>query len=181
MSSAWAKDIIHYWFDHLGPRHWFDANQDVDSEIAERFEPLWASLRHESHLFFLSDPLESLGAILLFDQFPRNMFRGQIDGFVTDRLALKIADGAIEAGFDAAHPPEKRGFIYIPFMHSERMDDQDRSVILFDTLGRREQLDFAIMHRDVIKRFGRFPHRNEILGRETSKDEVEFLSMGRGW
>lgn len=181
MASNWAEDILHYWFDHLGPNYWFNANDDIDEEIRSRFEQLWNSMRGEAALFFVTDPREALAAVILFDQFPRNMYRDEADAFSTDLLALGIAKGAIEAGFDASLPHEQRGFLYMPFMHSERMAEQDRSVELFDGLGDKQQLDYAILHRDMIARFGRFPHRNEILGRESTKAEAEALSLGRGW
>ena len=179
--DIWVSDVLDYWFDHLEPRHWFMPNPDVDEEIRERFMPLWRSLRHEQAMFFLTDPRVGLAAVILFDQFPRNMFRDDPDAFATDRLALSIAEGMIEAGFDGALPPERRVFAYMPYMHSERMVDQDRSVELFDMLGRKEQVEFAILHRDVIRRFGRFPHRNAVYGRESTPDEVEFLATGRGF
>ncbi len=181
MTSGWADDIIGYWFDHLGPKHWFTPNDDVDEEIRERFEPLWNSLRHEAAIFFLTEPREALAATILFDQFPRNIFRDEADSLATDPLALGIAKGALEAGYDAALQPDKRAFLYMPFMHSERLADQDRSVELFDALGNKNMLDYAILHRGVIARFGRFPHRNEILGRESTPAEAEALTLGPGW
>lgn len=181
MTQRWAEDVLHYWFDHLGERYWFRPNEDVDAEISDRFQSLWNSMRHEPAIFFLTDPREALGGIILFDQFPRNMFRDEADSFSTDPLALSIAKAAIEAGFDVSLTPEQRTFVYMPFMHSEQMADQDRSVELFDMLGQKEQLNYAIMHRNMIHRFGRFPQRNEILGRESTQQEAEALVLGRGW
>ncbi len=179
--DIWVRDILDYWFDHLGPSYWFAPNPDIDEEIRQRFEPLWHHQRGEQAMFFLVDPRVALAAIILFDQFPRNMFRNEPDSFATDRLALSIAEGMIEAGFDVALPVEERAFVYLPYMHSERMADQDRSVELFDNLGNKANLEFAILHRDVIRRFGRFPHRNAVYGRESTADEVEFLASGRGF
>lgn len=179
--DIWVADVLDYWFGHLEPRHWFAPNPDIDEEIRGRFKPLWHSQRGEQAMFFLTDPRVALAAIILFDQFPRNMFRDSADSFATDRLALSISEGMIEAAFDQALPPEQRVFAYMPYMHSERMVDQDRSVELFDMLGRKEQIEFAILHRDVIRRFGRFPHRNAVYGRPSTAEEVEFLKIGRGW
>jgi uncharacterized protein (DUF924 family) len=179
--DIWVNDVLDYWFNHLEPRHWFAPNPDIDDEIRDRFEPLWYSQKSEAAMFFLTDPRVALSAIILFDQFPRNMFRDSPDSFATDRLALSIAEGMIEAGFDNALPSDQRAFAYMPYMHSERMLDQDRSVELFDMLGQKEQVEFAILHRDVIRRFGRFPHRNAVYGRESTPDELEFLQIGRGW
>jgi uncharacterized protein (DUF924 family) len=110
--------------------------------------------------------------VILFDQFPRNMFRGHADQFATDHLALAIAKGALDKGFDEELQPQERGFLYMPFQHSEDLDDQKRSLLLFTELGDSVQLGYAKKHHDVVERFGRFPHRNKILGRAGRPDEV---------
>jgi uncharacterized protein (DUF924 family) len=110
--------------------------------------------------------------VILFDQFPRNMFRGHADSFATDHLALAISKAAIEGGYDEKLPQPQRGFLYMPFQHSEDPDDQLRSLGLFTDLGDPEQLRFAKLHHDVVERFGRFPHRNAILGRKPRPDEI---------
>jgi uncharacterized protein (DUF924 family) len=111
--------------------------------------------------------------VILFDQFPRNMFRGHADQFSTDPLALAIAKGAVDRDLDEQLEPQERGFLYMPFQHSEELDDQKRSLLLFTRLGNDEQLKYAKLHFDIIERFGRFPHRNEILGRSPRPEEVE--------
>jgi uncharacterized protein (DUF924 family) len=116
---------------------------------------------------------EALAAIILFDQLPRNMLRGHADQFATDHLALQIAKGAIDRGYDSQYEQPRRGFFYMPFQHSEDLDDQQRSVALFTALGDDDQLGFAKKHHDVIERFGRFPHRNFILGRTPRPAEIE--------
>ncbi len=179
--SAWAKDLAHYWFDIVGPDHWFHSAPEIDEDIRERFKPLWESLRHEPGMFFVTSAKEALAAILLFDQLPRNMFRREANAFATDGLALAIAKLAMEAGFDNSLNSVQQHFLYMPFMHSENLDDQDMSVELFDRLGKHEPLQFAILHRDMIVRFGRFPHRNEILGRETRPEEVEAIAESEDW
>ncbi len=179
--TAWSADILHYWFDVLGPKRWFNSSPEIDAEISERFAPLWVSMRHEPTVFFLSDPKKALAAILLFDQFPRNIYRHEADAFATDALALSIAKLALEAGFDYNLTAHQQHFLYMPFMHSESLEDQDMSVELFDRLGKAEALQFAIMHRDIILRFGRFPHRNEILGRKTHPEEIEAIAEGENW
>jgi len=110
--------------------------------------------------------------VILFDQFPRNMFRGSAEQFATDHLALAIAKGALDAGYDQELAPDERKFLYMPFEHSENLDDQNRSVLLFTQLGDDEQVLYAKKHRDVIARFGRFPHRNAMLGRAPRPDEI---------
>jgi uncharacterized protein (DUF924 family) len=111
--------------------------------------------------------------VILFDQFPRNMFRGHAEQFATDHLGLQIAKAAIDRGYDEQLSGPERGFLYMPFQHSEDLDDQERSLLLFAGLGDPEQLRFARLHHDVIARFGRFPHRNPILGRTPRQPEIE--------
>jgi uncharacterized protein (DUF924 family) len=110
--------------------------------------------------------------VILFDQLPRNMFRGRADQFATDHLALAVARAAIERGYDDGMEQAKRGFLYMPFQHSEDLPDQVRSLLLFTALGDAEQLRFARLHHDVIERFGRFPHRNKALGRKPTAMEL---------
>ena len=181
MKHLWADDIHDFWFRHIGPEHWFSANHEINEEISERFEPLWRSLRDEKAMFFLEDAREALAAIILFDQFPRNMFRGEPDSFSTDALALDIAGQAIELGYDVGMSDDERHFLYMPYMHSESLADQDRSVELFDGLGKHEALRHAILHREAIRQFGRFPHRNAILGRESLPEELQALAEGLSW
>jgi len=179
--TAWTTDVLHYWFDHLGPNHWYNSTPEIDEEVSGRFKSLWESLRGEAPIFFIASAREALGAIILFDQFPRNMFRHEADAFATDALALDIAKLGVEAGFDRQLEQPERQFLYMPYMHSESLADQDMSVELFDALGNAESLQFAILHRDLIVRFGRFPHRNEMLGRETLPKEIEAISEGQNW
>lgn len=179
--TNWTADVLHFWFDHIGPARWYGGGHEVDAETRDRFEPLWFSLKDEKAIFFATSPTDALAAVILFDQFPRNMFRHEADAFATDDLALGIAKLALEAGFDAQLDVAQRQFLYMPFQHSEDIADQDMSVELFDALGEEPPLKFAIAHRDIVKRFGRFPHRNEILGRETLPEEVEAIAEGQNW
>jgi uncharacterized protein (DUF924 family) len=116
-----------------------------------------------------------LAAILVLDQFPRNMFRDDPRAFATDQAALTLSKRAIGEGLDLRLPPEQRAFIYMPFQHSEALDDQARSIEIFTSLGAPLNLDFARRHEAIIARFGRFPHRNAVLGRESTEDEIAFL------
>jgi uncharacterized protein (DUF924 family) len=164
-----ADEILSYWFS-LRPEQWW-RDTGLDAEIAERFAPLWEEQSGRMPEDFLGSPRDALAAVILFDQFPRNMFRGHADQFATDHLALAIARAAVDRGFDDALGPVERGFLYMPFQHSEAPDDQQRSLALFTTLGDPEQLRFAHLHHDVIERFGRFPHRNAVLGRAPRPEE----------
>ena len=168
----WRRGVLTFWFG-LSPEQWWKADVTLDENVRERFLDLWELKRQLPADRFLADPLTALAGIILFDQFPRNMFRGHADQFSTDHLALAIARQAIARGFDDQLQPQERGFLYMPFQHSEDLADQRRSVQLFTVLGDDYQLGFARKHHDVIERFGRFPHRNAILGRAPRPAEIE--------
>jgi uncharacterized protein (DUF924 family) len=121
---------------------------------------------------FLTDPLTALAGVILFDQLPRNMFRGHAEAYSTDHLALAIAKAAIARGFDKELAHDERKFLYMPLQHSEQLDDQNHALLLFTQLGDDEQIKYAKHHRDIIARFGRFPHRNSILGRASRPEEI---------
>jgi uncharacterized protein (DUF924 family) len=179
--AAWTDNILHFWFDHIGPDRWFGSSEEIDAEIRQRFEPLWCEMRVEKATYFAGSARQALAAVILFDQFSRNIFRHQAAAFATDPLALEISKLAISANFNAQLNAQEQQFLYMPFMHSESIDDQDMSVEFFDALGNAESLQFAIMHRDLIKKFGRFPHRNKVLGRQTMPDELDAVSKGENW
>ena len=168
---SWHDEIIAFWFS-LDPKQWWKADPELDETIRQCFEILWHEERQLPPERFLGSPDEALAAVILFDQFPRNMFRGHADQFSTDPLALAVARAAVDQGLDAPLEPQERGFLYMPFQHSEDLDDQQRSVLLFTALGDPEMLRYARLHHDVIARFGRFPHRNATLGREPRPDEI---------
>jgi uncharacterized protein (DUF924 family) len=167
----WVQEVLGFWFS-LRPEQYWKADDQLDREISERFQALWEDQRQFPASTFLSSADEALASVILFDQFPRNMFRGHADSYATDHLALEIAKKAIDQGYDDRMIPERRGFLYMPFQHSEKLDEQQRSVLLFTSLGDAEQLRFAKLHHDVVDRFGRFPHRNKILGRTPREDEI---------
>ena len=168
--SDWRADVLKFWFG-LKPEQWWTADPELDHRVRQLFLKLWAAKRQLPVAAFLGDPLTAAAAVVLFDQFPRNMFRGSAEQFATDHLALAIAKGALDAGYDQELAPDERKFLYMPFEHSESLDDQNRAVLLFTQLGDEEQLLYAKKHRDVIERFGRFPHRNAMLGRAPRPDE----------
>ena len=169
--SDWRSDVLKFWFG-LDSKQWWKADPALDHRIKQSFLKLWTEKRQLPADSFLTDPLTALAGVILFDQLPRNMFRGHADQFATDHLALQIAKAAVDRGFDEQLEPKERGFLYMPFQHSEDGGDQNRSVLLFTALGDDYQLGFAKKHRDVIQRFGRFPHRNAILGRAPRADET---------
>ena len=168
---GWARDVLGFWFAQPKER-WFRGGDAFDEEVRKNFRALWDEQRERLPEDFLEAPDHALAAILLFDQFPRNMFRSHADQFATDPLALAIAKGAVERGYDDGMASERRQFLYMPFQHSEEIADQRRSLLLFAALGEAEQLRYARLHHEIIERFGRFPHRNAILGRKPRADEV---------
>ena len=171
MSGDWRANVLRFWFG-LDPAQWWRGGEELDHRIRETFLKLWEEKRQLPVDSFLDDPLTSLAAVILFDQFPRNMFRDHADQFSTDHLALAIARAAIDRGFDDQLEPRERGFLYVPFQHSEDLADQNRSLLLFTALGDANQLGYAQKHHDVIARFGRFPHRNKLLGRTPRPAEL---------
>lgn len=171
MSGDWRSDVLTFWFG-LESERWWKADPDLDDEIRRRFLELWTEQRQLPATSFLDDPLTALAAVILFDQFPRNMFRGHAEQFATDHLALAIAREAVARGLDDQLEPNERAFLYMPFQHSEDLDDQRRSLALFTALGDDYLLGYAKKHHQVIERFGRFPHRNAILGRAPRPEEA---------
>ena len=171
MSADWRSDVLKFWFG-LTYDDWWRGGPELDHRIRERFLKLWAEKRQLTVDAFLDDPLTALAAVILFDQFPRNMFRGHADQFATDHLALAIAKAAIDQGYDEQLETDERVFLYMPFQHSEILADQDRAMLLFSALGDERYLTYARKHRDIIARFGRFPHRNAVLGRTPRPDEI---------
>jgi uncharacterized protein (DUF924 family) len=171
---ATPDDVISFWRE-AGPEKWFSKDETFDQACRDRFMPTYeAAARGDLNEWELT-PDGALAVILLLDQFPRNMFRGQRETYKTDPVALMAADRAIERGFDHTVQPQFRRFFYLPFMHSESLADQERSVALNEALGEEDSVKYAHHHHDIIARFGRFPHRNAVLGRETTPEEEAFL------
>ena len=171
MSGDWRSDVLKFWFG-LDPEQWWNGGPELDLRIRQDFLKLWSEKQQLPVDAFLTDPLTALAATILFDQFPRNMFRGHADAYATDTNALAIAKRAVDRGLDEELAPEERKFLYMPFMHSEKLDDQNRAVLLFTKLGDEHQLGYAKHHREIIEKFGRFPHRNAILGRASRPEEI---------
>lgn len=179
--TAWHDDLLRYWFKELTPEDWYTAKAETDAAIRDRFLPLYNKMFAAPPEEARSDPDAALAAVILFDQFPRNMFRGQAMAFASDDLAIDLARNALDKGFDEGLSSKRKQFLYMPLMHSEVLADQERCVSLFKTLGNGEGLRYAIEHRDIIARFGRFPHRNRVLGRDSTEDERRFLQEHAGY
>jgi len=172
MSGDWQGNVLDFWFG-LKPEQWWRADPELDASIRDRFCELWKEKRELPPEPFLTHAGTALAGVILFDQFPRNMFRGTAEQYSTDPLARAIARGAIDQRLDEQLDRNGRIFLYMPFMHSENMEDQRRSLLVFTALGEPQQLKYAHHHHDIVERFGRFPHRNAILGRASRPDEIE--------
>ena len=182
--TAVIPTVLGFWFGKIPagampePRTiWFKPTPEFDMEITDRFlgDHERAAAGELDALMQSGDGCLALAVLL--DQFPRNMFRGTARAFAADGKARAVARHALERGFDLEMPPVQAMFLYLPFEHSENLSDQNRSVALFEALGNAEWIDYAVRHRDIIARFGRFPHRNTALGRETTPEEEEFLKQ----
>lgn len=171
------KDVIDFWME-AGPKKWFARDVAFDDAIRERFGALhFAAARGELDAW-RDDAVGALALLILLDQFPRNIFRGSAHAFATDPLVRAISREAIARGLDQQVAADVRPFFYLPLEHSEDPADQDECVRLYTALGDEEGLKWAVLHRDIITRFGRFPHRNRALGRETTAEEQAFLDGG---
>jgi uncharacterized protein (DUF924 family) len=170
-------DILVFWHN-VGPQGWFARDDETDATIRTRFLAV-----HEAAAAGLLAAWEdtadgALALLIVLDQFPRNMFRGSARAYASDTLARAVADRALARGFDLRFANPERRFFYLPFMHSEDLADQERCVSLCAAAGDRDGVDYAVIHADIIRRFGRFPHRNASLGRTTTADEAAFLAAG---
>jgi uncharacterized protein (DUF924 family) len=180
-TPGWINDVVRFWFTELTQDKWFAKDDAVDATIRKRFGALHASLTEKVPATVTATPLGALAAVIVLDQFSRNLFRNSGRAFACDATALAIAQEAIRAGFDTQLEREQRTFLYLPFEHSEDRATQQRSVELFAELGDAMALDYARQHRDIIDRFGRFPHRNRVLGRDSTRQELEFLKTHPGF
>ncbi|OWU83890.1 membrane protein [Oceanicola sp. 22II-s10i] len=174
------EEILAYWLDEVGPKGWYQPWDGLDDEIREKFGPAWQAAVDGSYGLWLTYPSGALAYIILMDQFPRNMFRGEGKAFATDRFALAAAKIAIENKWDLKIDAPARQFFYLPLMHSENLSDQDRCVRLMKERmpESSDNLFHAKAHREVIRKFGRFPYRNEALNRSTTALEGAYLEQG---
>lgn len=174
-STANAEGVLRFWFDEHA-KDWFVKNPDFDAEICKRFLPLHEAAAASRLASWREAPRSCLALVIVLDQFPRNMFRGEARAFATDALARAAARVILERGWDRQMPQPEQLFAYLPFEHSEALEDQDLSVELMQDFD-EEQRRYAERHRDIIRCFGRFPHRNDILGRQSTPAEIEFLRL----
>ena len=176
------KEILNFWINDVGPKRWFKSSPALDQEIRERFEPHWRRALNGTYDDWTSSPDGACALIILLDQFPRNMFRGSADAFASDGKALETAQKAVEARLDLEMPQAIRQLFYLPFMHTEQLEPQERCIELMrERSGDATNLYHAEQHRDVIRQFGRFPHRNDVLGRVSTDAEQVYLESSSGF
>jgi len=175
------QDLIEFWFSEEASKHWFNSTKAFDRALLEAHEQTWLDAKQDRLDHWQQSAAGSLALVILLDQLPLNMFRGQAKSFATESQSRDVARAAIAKGFEQEFPASRKAFLYMPFMHSETLADLERCVELVQKTVEggdefnQDNYDAAIAHRDIITRFGRFPHRNEILGRESTAEEVEFL------
>jgi len=174
--TATANSILDFWFDREVEKLWFNSNRDFDKKIQSLYEDTYQAGVDGLLKDWEESPKGVLALIILFDQFPLNMYRGNKKSFDAEAMSREIARKAIENNFDQQLTLSERSFLYMPFMHSENLEDQRASVSLFEKAGLKSNLRFAKHHQSIIQRFGRFPHRNKILGRGNTQEEEQYLN-----
>jgi uncharacterized protein (DUF924 family) len=175
------QDVLAFWLDEVGAKGWYEASDALDETIRDRFQTTWDAAGEGAYSLWLTYPSGALAYVILMDQFPRNMFRNDGKAFSTDRIALAAAKSALARGWDLKIDEPARQFFYLPLMHSENLCDQDRCVRLMCermTENQASNLLHARAHREVIRKFGRFPYRNAALGRPPTALEQEYVAQG---
>jgi len=173
--SASPQSVVEFWFSDRVRPLWFQSTPEFDAELRDRFEPVWQQAAADKLDSWAETPEGALALVIVLDQVPLNIYRGDALCFSTEAKSREIANLAIERDLAADLTDEQKAFLYMPFMHSEALADQDKSVTLFEAAGLAENLKFAKHHRDIVRRFGRFPHRNKILGRPSTEAEQAYL------
>lgn len=173
-AGATAAEVVAFWRE-AGPKRWFSSDAAFDTEFDRRFREAHFAAARRGLDGWMATAEGALGLLLLLDQFPRNVFRGTGHAYATDPLARHFARAMLDAGLDGQVDRGLRMFCYLPFQHSEAMEDQEQAVALMQAIG---DAKWALHHRDIIRRFGRFPHRNAALGRASTPDELAFLRGG---
>lgn len=180
VEPTWVDGVLRFWFEDLSEVDWFNKSDDVDAQIRNRFGAL-----HEGLVTKGADDVSTrcalLAAVIVIDQFSRNLFRGDPGAYAADPIARRLAMRAIKQGFDKTLTGQQRLFLYLPFQHSEDAADQRLSVNLIKALGHEEWEKDAVEHKEIIDRFGRFPHRNAALARQSTPEEIEFLRLPMSW
>lgn len=171
------NEVLTFWFDELSPAQWFGKDVNLDKLIAQRFSKLLKSAEQCELAHWRQSADGRLAEIIVLDQFSRNIYRDQAAAFSNDPLALALAQEAITHGYDKTLSDQQKAFLYMPFMHSESKLIHQQAVELFSQSGLEYNLDFELKHKVIIDKFGRYPHRNQLLGRQSSAEEIEFLQQ----
>jgi len=177
MSAAAIDAVLHFWFEESSPRQWFQKDDDFDKEIRKRFGKLHAQVASGELSGWRDTARGRLAEVIVLDQFSRNLYRDQAQAFAYDGMALVLAQEAVAAGADRELSPAQRAFLYMPYMHSESAGIHVEAVRLFSQPGLEVNLDFELKHKAIIDRFGRYPHRNAVLGRDSTPEELAFLQQ----
>lgn len=170
-----ADDIIEFWFDEIDPKQWWEKNPDFDKHIKKRFLKIHKQAAAGELFNWRYEPLSALAEIIILDQFSRNMFRDKMESFTYDNLAVCLCQSAIDKGLDKELNIHQKAFMYMPLMHSESLEIHKAAELLYSDLAEDGYYQFELKHKAIIDRFGRYPHRNKILGRKSKKTEIEFL------
>ena len=169
------QEVIKFWFEEIEPRQWWIKDDAFDQLIRERFSTIHQQASRCELFTWRESALGRLAEIIVLDQFSRNMFRGTAHAFAQDQVALVLCQEAISLGVDSELPPKQRSFMYMPLMHSESLLIHQQAESLYRRLGDPSSLEYELRHKNIIAQFGRYPHRNEILGRESTEEEKKFL------
>jgi uncharacterized protein (DUF924 family) len=168
-------EVLQFWFEELTEKDWFAGAEELDTEIKKRFTDIHMQVAAGEFWKFRIDAYSFLAEVIVLDQFSRQLFRETSDAFAFDGQALVLAQQAIATGYDKELTTDERMFLYLPFMHSESKKIHDEALVLFESLGNQEALKFEQIHKDIIDQFGRYPHRNQVLGRESTAQEIKYL------
>lgn len=171
------EDILYFWFTEAGPRKWWKKSDDFDALIKRRFEHIYNAALAGETFSWRANARGRLAEIIVLDQFPRNMFRNSPRSFEADQLALILSQEAVRNNADQYFTPDEKAFLYMPYMHSESLMVHEQAIKLFDQQGLEDNLAFEYKHLEILKRFGRYPHRNKVLGRKNTPEEIEFLKQ----
>lgn len=176
MKMQTLNDVLDFWFTKPMSDHWFSSTPQIDQQITHNYELLWQQAKDGRLQEWQENAEGCLALCIVLDQFPLNMFRGLEKSFSTEQQSAIITKHAIDKGFDAEIDKDRVAFLYMPLMHSENLVDQDHSIACFEKAGLDNNLRFAKHHREIIREYGRFPHRNDILGRESTQAELAYLN-----
>ncbi|RUO66454.1 Uncharacterized conserved protein, DUF924 family [Pseudidiomarina planktonica] len=171
------QQVLDFWFEELEPEMWWRKGADLDAEIKTRFHDALKQAQHGELFGWRETPAGRLAEIIVLDQFSRNIYRDQPESFAQDPMALVLAQEAVAGGVHKQLPQQQRAFLLLPYMHSESVVIHEQAVPLFKEYTRQTNYDFELKHKVIIDKFGRYPHRNEVLGRQSTAEEIEFLKQ----